>query len=123
MARRFGYVPNKFSLYADEDPGAGGDNFTTLLGTGAIGPEGSNVFHTHTVVLSDTSFLQGITDTTAFRLYLYGTTWTSGVKTDWDAVRLDSVLLTGQVVPEPGTLLLLTVAGLGLLVTRRRRKR
>ncbi len=123
LNRRYSYVPDSYALYADEDSGAGGDNFTTLLGGGYIGDavDSSTHWNDLTVVLSDTPFLQGITDTTTFRLYLYGSTASSG--TDWNAVRLDSVQLFGQIVPEPGSMLLLTLGGLGLFVARRRRKR
>jgi hypothetical protein len=120
FVRRYDYSPNSFSLYADEDPGAGGDNFTTLLATGVVDDfGGANDFINLSAVLSDTPFLQGVTETTTFRLYVYGTTATSGE--DWNVVRLDSVLLLGEVVPEPSTVVLLAGGGLVLLLYRRRR--
>jgi hypothetical protein len=113
-----------YSLYADEDPGPGGDNFSTQIAAGTfgstVGVSNANLF-TYSAVLSDTSFLQGITQPTTFRLYLYGAGAHTGGLTG--NARIDSVLLTGQVVPEPSTLVLLVVGGLGFVVTRRRLRR
>ena len=97
MVRRFDYVPDSYALYVDEDPGAGGDNFTTLLASETITAVGNSAgFITYEIDLSDQSFLQGISDTAEFRLYLYGTD--GGSLEDWNAIRLDSILLVGQAV-------------------------
>ncbi len=114
LNRRFDYSPNGYSLFADEDPGAGGDNFSTLLASGTITTINSSTFTTVSTDLSSTSFLQNIADTTTFRLYLYGTTWTEGDTTDRYVMRLDTVQLTGDVVPEPSTYAMLLMAAVGI---------
>lgn len=60
---------NNYSLRVDENPGAGGDNFATQIGTGAL-PNSTN-WNNVTVDLSTTGFLQDVTATTTFRLYMY----------------------------------------------------
>jgi SdrD B-like domain len=58
-----------YALYADEDPGNGGDNFGTQL-------NGNSAFsfyswNTETVNLSGVSFLQNVTTAVTFRIYLW----------------------------------------------------
>ena len=125
LLRRFDYVPDSYALYVDEDPGAGGDNFTTLLASETITATGnSNGYITYEIDLSDEDFLQGVSDTAEFRLYFFGTD--GGDLEDWAAVRLDSILLVGQAtetIPEPSVLSLLAIGGMVLTVTRRCRDR
>jgi len=108
--RRYDYCPNIYSLFADEDPGGGGDNFTTRLGTGTIAyynVDGGD-FNKLVVDLSNVEFLQEIRDETTFRLYVYGDTWESGDTTqDKSTVRFDTVQLFGDVLPLQGTVILI----------------
>ncbi len=107
--RRYDYCPNIYSLFADEDPGGGGDNFTTRLGTGMIAyyNSGGGDFNKLIVDLSNVQFLQEIHNETTFRLYIYGDTWELGDKTtDKTVVRYDTVQLFGDVLPLQGTMIL-----------------
>jgi hypothetical protein len=61
-------------VYADEDPGVGGDNFQTRVGlVSDIYPQGSGL-HTSTVGLDQVPFLQGVSGPVTVRVYF----WTSG---------------------------------------------
>ena len=58
-------------LYADEDPGPGGDNFATLLDSGDIFPQSSGA-GSETLHFAGVSFLQDLATPVTFRLYLWG---------------------------------------------------
>ncbi len=114
--------PRAYSLRADEDPGGGGDNYGTLIAAGTFPdtPLGTGTFVNYSINLSGTPFLQGITQETTLRIYLYDVNIGGGYSSG--RLRFDNVVLTGF-IPEPSALVLLTIGGLGLLVARRRRKR
>ncbi len=117
------YAVTNYALYADEDPGAGGDNFTTQLGSGTFSLTGPNTWDAKTVDLSGTSFLQSVAMATELRLYLWGGQ-VDTIDGDGDKQRLDNVMLQGgTTIPEPGTWVLLMSGLVGLLGYARRQVR
>ncbi|MCA9139223.1 MAG: hypothetical protein KDB00_20760, partial [Planctomycetales bacterium] len=62
---------NSYSLYFDNDPGPGGDNFATKLADGVITSE--DVFDSVIVPLEGIPSLQGQTTAVTFRVYAWGT--------------------------------------------------
>jgi len=117
-------APSNWSLRADEDSGDG-DNFATQIAAGVFtdtvglsGTTGENFFR-YTVDLSQIAFLQDLTTTTSFRLYLWGAA--SDNPEDTNKARIDNVVVYGQsaVIPEPISLVLL-IGGMPLLMRRRK---
>ena len=71
---------DSYSVYFDEDPGVGGDNFATKLASGTITSE--DVFET---IIVDVEGLPGFADQTTpltFRVYAWGTTGTNTMRLD-----------------------------------------
>ncbi|MEM7477550.1 MAG: hypothetical protein AAF483_21395 [Planctomycetota bacterium] len=62
---------NSFSVYYDNDPGAGGDNFTTRLVAGVVAEE--DLFETTVVELEGMADFADITTPITFRYYSWGT--------------------------------------------------
>ena len=120
-----GYYLTLSDLQFDDYKGPGlGDSWevTYLLGsTGSFSSAGTGLLHSSwsldTVNFSGVTELQNATDTVTFRILAIGT---SNDNKYW---YLDNVTLTGEVttvVPEPATICMLGLGGLGLLRRKRR---
>ena len=105
--------PNTYSLYTD----AGGDNFTTQIGSGSLGTADISTWTGNSLDLSTTAILQDVTVATTFRVYVYGQTAGLG------APRIDNVQLEGTatVIPEPSSLVVLLLGSVGAVMIRRQR--
>jgi len=110
---------NSYALYADEDPGAGGDNFTTKIAGDTTSAISAGNFETIFADLESVGFLTNVSEATTFRLYL----WHDGPFAGSGAglTRIDNVTLTAF-VPEPSTVCLVIVGLLGLVSSVRRRR-
>ena len=77
---------NSFSVYFDEDPGVGGDNFSTKLLTGVVTSE--DVFETFETSVEGMPEFSDLTTPLTFRVYAWGTVGT-------EAMRLDNIAVQG----------------------------
>lgn len=77
---------NSFSVYFDEDPGSGGDNYTTRILTGVVTTE--DQFDSFSVNTESMSAFAGITTPLNFRVYAWGTAGT-------ETMRLDNIRVQG----------------------------
>jgi hypothetical protein len=77
---------NSFSVYFDEDPGVGGDNFSTKLLTGVVTSE--DVFETFEKSVEGMPEFSDLTTPLTFRVYAWGTVGT-------EAMRLDNIAVQG----------------------------
>ncbi len=71
---------DRYALAADDNLGGGGDNYNTLIVSDTINSVSS--WETKTIDLSTLSYLQNITSTFSFRLYLWGETGTNDLFID-----------------------------------------
>ena len=81
---------NHYALVADEMPGSGGDNFTTIIISGTVGTSAN--WQTFSADLSTIGFLRNVTTDTTFRLYFWGTAGT-------DNISIDNLTLDGHALP------------------------
>ena len=79
---------NSFSVYFDEDPGAGGDNFSTRIVSGVVVNE--DVFETTVVALDSMPELTNVTTPITFRYYAWGTAGVGTQRIDNVRVRADA---------------------------------
>jgi len=85
------------------------DTFSSEIGNASVSPQGE--WNTYNI---DLAALPTVSTPTEFRVYLE----TSGTF-DPNGIRLDNLVTTGEVIPEPGSLALMALGG--LLIARRRR--
>lgn len=76
---------DSFSVYFDQDPGPGGDNFTTKLTSGIVTSE--DVFETFTVNLEGMPEFTDLSTAITFRVYAWGTQGTNTMRLDNIRVR------------------------------------
>jgi hypothetical protein len=82
------------SLYIDEDPGVGGDNFATQLGTANFNNVG--VFNEVVIDLESFAFLENLTMTTTFRIPVWGSAGKKKVYID-NLVVIGSSVISGTI--------------------------
>ncbi|GAB5442847.1 MAG: hypothetical protein Fues2KO_31960 [Fuerstiella sp.] len=85
---------NSFAVYFDEDPGSGGDNFSTKILTGVVTSE--DRFDTFTVDVEGMSRLTDVDSALTFRVYAWGTVGTGTMRLDNIRVRTVQETVTGS---------------------------
>lgn len=82
------------SVYADENPGPGGDNFSTRIGTCLdVATSNTAQWYAESVNLRGASFLQGVTQPVTFRVYV----WRNGSVSSAQASRIDNLTVGANV--------------------------
>lgn len=97
---------------------AGGDNFSTNIGSGTMSGAGTGSFTSASPLdLSIVGSLQNISSAVEFRLYIWGADSDSAI------TRFDNIEVNATLIPEPGAFALIaSAAGLLLISFRRLRK-
>ena len=92
-----GHSVDTFAIYADEEPGSGGDNFNTKLGE-VNGVFNGNNWHTVIVDLSGIAILQHVTDAVTLRMYW----WDSGAGSSSSSYEtmMDNLKIKGLIAPQ-----------------------